>query len=287
MSIREKRSSTISERIFNLNDLERIAKALESKGDENKGATLAFSATCSDSSQFDSASSTLFGPSSSLQNKRVDQISMSLTWTDYGTYCTRVLSGEHFGRIQIELSSAHFYWSPIWNALRNKITIEGHDSTWVNGSLRELEELIGGCKRQISVIRDYRYLIIAILSIGLGRLLVPILIKSGIIAPKTSLDPTPPWVLWAMSTPLSATIFIHAIYLCIGLLGGLFLHLKLNALWPPIELQTGPQHFYPERIWRAVLVVILTSLLLSAFYDLIKFIFFVVTQSAVSAPPFS
>lgn len=264
MNIRETRELKIKERIFTLENVLQLAKLL---GDEklrvleDSSAELTFSASCTDNSSFSSQELTLFEKDSPLSRKRVQRI--ELEFRRYRRY-------EMISRIVIRLAHGNDSW-------RNDVTIVGTDSTWVNGTLRAIEETIESFSPQNTFLYQNKRPIRTVFSLGLGSLYM----WAILLVPTATPTDKPEWAIKLNvileAIPLSYFLFKYFIAFLMGWFPSQILYEKLKKWWPSVELQIGPEHALTEkqrRKWviNAVILGVL-PLVTALAYDLIKNLF--------------
>lgn len=261
MNIRETRELKIRERVITLENVLSLAKILEKERQRvsNEADTeLTFAVSCSDNSSFSSQELTLFEKDSPLSKKRVDRIQM-----EFRHYKTK-------SRIVIGLAHGNDSW-------RNDVTISGTDSTWVNGTLKAIEETIDSFSPQNTFLYQNEKVIRAVFSLGLGSLYMWV----ARLIPTTPSAETPGWAiklnLVLSAIPLGYYLFKYAMAFLIGWFPSEILYNKLKAWWPSIELQIGPEHTLTEkqrRKWIANAFILgVLPLATSVIYDFIKVFF--------------
>jgi hypothetical protein len=125
--ILEKRELVIKGRVLTLANVRILAGLIERESkalplNQGRTPTLTFSAETKDGSSFQSSDIDLFSDDSIVARKRVESISMGMS-----NYPTE-------SRIQIELQHGQGYFG-------NRASVGGTDSKWVNGIIKEIEEV--------------------------------------------------------------------------------------------------------------------------------------------------
>lgn len=258
MNIRETRELKIKERVITLENVLCLAKILENERQRvsDEAATeLTFTASCTDSSSFSSQEPALFEKDSPLSKKRVGHIQM-----EFRHYKT-------MSRITIGLAHGNGSW-------RNDVTISGTDSTWVNGTLKAIEETIDSFTPQNTFLYQNEKTLRIVFSLGLGSLYF----WMASLIPTAPSAEMPGWAiklnLVLSAIPLGYYLFKYAMAFLVGWLPSEILYNKLKDWWPSVELQIGPEHTLTEkqrRKWIASAFIFgVFPLATAVIYDLIK-----------------
>ncbi|MEY6433462.1 hypothetical protein ABC977_13735 [Thioalkalicoccus limnaeus] len=242
--IKESRKISISERVFGLSDIVRVARLFESelqalrdaeKLEYSNGSavSLKFVVEIVDGSQFESESIALFDNDAVVSERRVKRIEIELT--DYEAQKSARLSithGDYLGSL-------------------NELIVSGYDNTWVNGITRKLEQAIGGARTQSSFVKKYCEGLRLLLAFPLGYVVVYVVAKAFAF-----LAPTPEKGVaeneWALAHPELVMFLAWLLVFAFGYFPAELLVWKLRSLWPSIELQIGPEHSLLEmqrRLW--------------------------------------
>jgi hypothetical protein len=257
--IAESRKVRIQNRIITLADARRLASVLVAKYNETKAdgknARIKLSVTCVDESQFDSKSIDLFSDESVIASKRVSSIELS-----YSSYDSNqeILVSLHHGRSDYQ----------------NYVTISGLDSTWVNGTLKKLEEIISGFTPQNQFLTKYKQVLQFVFALGIGSLYFHFID----LIPVAPVEGKPEWATKLASAlkgfELLFLLLKYMLAFMVGIWPALYLMATLEKLWPSVEVQIGPEHTFVEkqrRAWMAgAFLVGIVPLLTSVAYDLIK-----------------
>jgi len=258
--ITESRKVRIQNRIITLADARRLASVLVAKYNETKGdgkdARIKLSVTCVDESQFDSKSIDLFSDESVIASKRVS--SVELRYSSYDSN-QEILISLHHGR----------------GDYRNYVSISGLDSTWVNGTLKKVEEIISGFTPQNQFLTKYKKVLEFVFALSIGSLYF-YLIDLIPVAPGEGKPPE--WAIKLASAlkgfELLFLLLKYMLAYITGIWPALYLMEQLEKLWPSVEVQIGPEHTFVEKQRRAwmtgAFLIGITPLLTSVGYDLIK-----------------
>lgn len=258
--ITESRNLRINDRIVTIADVRRLASVVIAKCEETrasgKNAHIKFSAICFDDSQFNSKDIELFSDHSVISSKRVSEIIINYISYDANQDISIALS--HGG-----------------GDYRNYVRISGADSTWVNGTLRMLEDIISGFKPQSRLFTEYKGIIEFVFALSIG--LMWIYLIDLIPIPPLKGDP-PEWTIKLASALKGFELLFYFLRYVLAYWVGIwpadYLMAKLKQLWPSIELQIGPEHTFIEKRRRAWLVttilVGMVPLLTSVVYDILK-----------------
>jgi hypothetical protein len=262
--IRESRLIRIQDCVIMTKDLHKLARLVDKEYTNRKSldenASVSFSATCDDQSVFESEDITLFDEESILSSKRVTSVKMK-----YNSYRTN-------SYLEIDIRHAKSSLIGPDNTFGNEITVRGTDTKWVNGTLRNLEEIIAGFKPQNTFFRRKRLVLAIIFSISIGAIIgrLLMLLVSLVKSPATSTASSSPLIQY----PIAVYILSYSIYGMLGIFPTLFLMDKFLSLWPTVEIQIGPAHKLIEkrrRIWISNVILFgLLPLLISLVYDILK-----------------
>lgn len=257
----ETRRFKILGRRVTLHNVLTVAKILERQratDSSDKYAETSFSARCTDDSAFRSQSSALFEASSTLSKKAVERIEL-----EYRNSAKT--------RISVDLAHGN-------SSSQNEILISGTDGIWVNGMLNELSETFESFSPQSNFIRRFRGPIMTVLAIGTGAAISWMLAHIIELVYTFPSGPPPAWAVNVSAIlehiPLGFYLLNYAFYWMTGLIPADLLYAKLEALWPSVELQIGPEHKQIERSRRktiaAVFVIGVAPLVVAAAYDVLK-----------------
>jgi hypothetical protein len=257
--IRESRSYRVHDVILGLHEIKKLAKVVDGEfGHANKGEVpredLSFVVSCDDGSLFSSEDPSLF-EQPIISSKRIHSIRMS-----YRNY-------PQHKSIAIDLRNGT-------RSRESTIEVTGTDSTWVNGTLRLLEDVMRDAKPQTNFFKKTSWLSTALLSMGLGYLIIHLLLLLPI--PVSKVQPTGGLAELIENSGVARFIFVYLIYYVIGLTPAAIISQFLDPkdLWPSVELQIGPAHKLTERKRRffllQVLILGILPLLRSAVYDVLR-----------------
>lgn len=258
--ITESRNLRVKDRIVTIADVRRLANFIAEKCEETrasgKNVHIKFSARCFDDSQFNSKDVELFSEQSIISSKRVSEIIINYSSYDANQDISIVLS---HGR----------------GDYQNYVRISGADSTWVNGTLRTLEEIISGFKPQSRLFTEYKGISEFVFALSIGTIYIYLID----LIPITPLKGEPPeWAIKLVSALKGFELLFYFLRYVLAYWVGIwpagYLMAKLEKLWPSIELQIGPEHTFIEkrrRAWIATtLLVGVVPLLTSLVYDILK-----------------
>lgn len=259
MAINESRKLKITERIFTRQNIESLAKVIANQAtlaQHSKDARILFSAYSRDNSTFSSKDLSLFDDESLIFVKDIERIRLK-----FNSYSAE-------SSIDIELTHGN-------SSYGNQVVVEGTDSHWVNGTLKQIEELIQSFSPQESFFIKYETAVQIILALGIGILYQRLLNFIPVSPPS---GPRPDWAI-RVNTLITAIPYGYKIVSYLpALVGGWFpakfAYSKLRNLWPLIELQIGPEHYQIEKSRRkafaAFIALGIAPILTSFAYDLIK-----------------
>lgn len=259
-----KRSKLIQNRTINKDNVQKLANALYAiyknwKKKEKKH--IQFILICDnekgeEETRFRCASPvTLFSTDSPINSKRILSLEMRF-YTDSDT--------------EIQITLTH---RPT-NDAQNKIIIDGTEANWVNGTMKDLEDIIDSFNPQNIFFRRYRLLVNFIFSISIGFILGSIALQMAMrLVPDYSASEFSQTVLMLQKYP----VVKYALFAFIGLIPSVIWTGKFVELWPKIEFQIGPEHKLTEkqrRKWVTTLFIVgIAPLLLQLFYDIARSFF--------------
>lgn len=261
MEINESRILNVEYKVVNLGDVRKLARVINEEyvnlKSAEKDARIRFSASCFDGSRFSSKDVALFDDASVLSTKRVQSI--SVTFSSYDT-------GE-----DIDIDLTHEDRSGSYS---NRIKVSGDNSTWVNGTLKRLEEVVESFTPQNTFLVRYRYIVNTILALGIGTMYFWVVS----LFPSEPSENPPAWAK-RMGEFLDQApflyYFIKYLVACgMGWFPALMLLDKLKTFWPTLEIQIGPEHTLIEKQRRAwvlgAILIGVVPLVTSFIYDVLK-----------------
>jgi len=242
MEISEIRAIDVKNCIVTLGNARSLAKNIEdicrNTSEDNKWKFRIF-IYCKGKTSFQCEDSSIFEEDSILSNKRVTHI--------------KIEAKGQLARIEIELTHG--------DGIDNKVLVQGVDSTWVNGTLRKIEESIGSFQPQSVIIKKYQWVALPSVAVGIGVLFM-LLVEHLPIEHSTG------------QSSHTSLLLKYIVAFVLGIGPASFLYEKLKSLWPSIELQIGPDHTFIEKNRRSymalIFVVGIAPLLTSLLYDLMK-----------------
>lgn len=269
--IAESRLIHIQDKIISIKDLKKLAdfvfKEFKHIKKSDDYANIRFSATCDDKSIFSSEHPSIFDENSRLSTKHV--ISATITLDSYKPDVKRI-------SIRIEHSSDNLFLRSLFD---NRIEVEGKNSNWVNGTLKNLEEMIDSFTPQNTFVRRHKVLLSILFALSIGTVISKILL---LLVSNVPPSPEPPTGLAYLLIqflekypyPIFSYVIIYIFNLIWGIVPAIYLVSKLQALYPSVELQIGPEHKYIEKTRRQWIInsflAGILPLILSLLYDIIK-----------------
>lgn len=243
---REKRRLIFSKKIITPETIRNISRIIAREVDliaskENERPLIVYSVDSVDNSSYESQTASIFNEGDILDRKIISRINIRLNTKDNSR--------------SIEVQFKHI--DDLENNTENYILISGDDPTWVNGLLAQFNEILSLTENQANYKSSVEFLVfitLLTLNIFYYRLFYSEIdkIKSQVLETIFLLGPPILWLLYAQ-TKLSNI---------------------LKALWPDIELRTGPNHLQKGRQNKTKLAWIVSSLIvpivLGAIYDFIK-----------------
>lgn len=241
--IREKRKVTFSFKRINAVVIRKLSELIENQATElrvnQSEYYLLYSMDASDSTSFESTSNEIFREQSLMDDKVLQKVVM------------RFYALDHSRNIEIQ----------IIHSVKNEnsdnfISVSGDDSTWVNGILQRLSEIVSGAEEQSRVNSRYGgYLMfgfLVLVNVEFYRLFFNYLNAMGGWLSVIAILGFPP-----------ASIFFAT-----------WISNELDRIYPAIELQTGALHMQVQQKKRKSLqwwaVTIIIPLLLALLYDILK-----------------
>jgi len=195
----------------------------------------------------------IFGDDSPVNYKKAEQISMFY----------QDMTSERI--IQIRLSHSQYEYGN-----DNSILIEGNDSNWVNGTLKQLEEMVDSFVPQNMFFRKYGSLtgviIVILLSLFTRTLIDRVLIIANPNFPLFGVD----------NISIESFALQVMLYLFVSLIWFYpFLNIwkKIMAFYPVVELQIAPNHKLTEKKRRELfgnfLVVVFIPIILQIIFEIV------------------
>ncbi|MGB8170372.1 MAG: hypothetical protein WCF18_22910 [Chthoniobacteraceae bacterium] len=169
---------------------------------------------------------------------------------------------------RIAVALAHGSFPSVYT---NVFDITGDDESWVNDIYARSESWIAALPRQFSMFRRWTGVLTNALAIPFGflisKVVVWIMLLLGTIKTTSESQSLTPMVIVTYAAFVWLFGSIPA-QICIW---------KLRDLWPPIELNIGPNHHLPHlakrRKWNIFALVVILPVLGNFFYDLAKMLF--------------
>ena len=263
--IKESRLLNIHDKIINAADLYRLAKAvhteyLEQEGDDH--ILVEFSATCDDSSVFESKSPDIFSQESVLISKRI--ISVSMKFSSYTKDC--------YLDIDISHGDSRSYYG-------NRVKVSGTDTKWVNGTIKLIEEIIVSFTPQHTFTKKYKSLIELTFALSIGAIIMRLLILILSSVPEATSSSADSSTLNRLveKFPIIGYMISYFMFWFIGWFPASSLMSKLEILWPSVEIQAGPEHKLLEkkrRLWMTNAIIIgVIPIVLQVLYDIARNLF--------------
>jgi len=213
-NIREKRKINFNYKVVNLNLIRSIAAVIEKQvehlpKDELKNSIIIYSVDATDNSSYESQNPDIFG--TLIEQKVIHKVTMR--------FSTPNLSKN------IEVQFVHTYEAKNNDSF---LLISGDDNNWVNGVLAQFMDCMNLAKKQYLFPDVTTWLVVILFWIfsyvSYQRVYYRFLMEKN-----------------------SDMLEVVEFFLFIGILGaGLYLGRILANTWPPVELQTGPQHLHHD-----------------------------------------
>jgi len=266
--MKQTRTIKISDRVFTLEDLQRIAAILEKQSSlarkSDHQATSEYSIMFADGTTHQSDSADLFSDHSSLAPARPVAIRMSFHNFKLGRH--------------ISLSLDHGD-----SSFGNGAVVSAEEPEWLSQNFLAIKETIEKVRPQVVWLKQHHTLLLNLIALGigsfgiwmvdmLGQILTQAIDLSEVIKP---FPKDSPW----HRILLEAGPFLYAMkwvwYWACGCFWGAFaVRTWLLSLWPSIEFDFGLPHLKTERMKRKRLAVVGTlvvvPILRSLIYDLMK-----------------
>lgn len=237
--IREKRRLTFNFKRITPKIVRNLSSILEQEVKEasDKNEYYILYSVDTQKSSYESQSTIIFNEDQTIENQIVKKINMRFYTLDYSK--------------NIEIQIVHSLKD---EKFENFIMVSGDESTWVNGILGRLSDILNDAENQSKFYFQYGGLVLFAV-----------------------------WLLFIIECfrlftfdKINSTL---AQFLMLGIpltmmLGAFKLHDYLEKVWPSIELQTGPNHFQFASQKRSkikwLMATILIPILLAVLYDVIK-----------------
>nr|WP_321228672.1 hypothetical protein [uncultured Psychroserpens sp.] len=258
MEISETRTYKIKGKIFrskNIRSLfKNVQKIIDKNDDKSIGIYQKYSVRASDGSRYTSESNGIFKKGGIIDQKQIDAINFNYQDSKSG--------------ISIEINISHS--NSDWN---NEFQVVGKDSTWVNGVVKQISEIIDSCESQKQWPNKYSIFIKALFSISLGVfsgyvvLWLIVLLKteeSSNVASETS---------WSLQTFLSVFLFF-GFFTMLSIIPSDIFYKKVKNLYKDVELQLGKDYQQLEKSKRRKINTIFTLVILPAIFMILQDIIF-------------
>ncbi|MGN6646846.1 MAG: hypothetical protein ACTHJT_09995 [Cytophaga sp.] len=243
--IKEKRKLYLNEKIISSKNIRQLAAVFDNAAKElsnsNDDLYIIYSLDAEDNSSYESESIEIFAENGLIDNKTIKKINMSL------------ISFKQSYKIELQFTHS------IENKdLENYIWVSGNDTIWVNGILKQFEDIVNQSEPQIG--SKKRSLLVIITTFIIGFLCLRYFVLFG---PYFSRKDTNTLVsLFGVLGPLILffTLFIKSLD---------FIH----EGFPNIELKTGEEYLQKARKRKILILGIITSIIsitASYIFDFIK-----------------
>lgn len=266
MSIVESRNIEINNKIIKLEDVHAVTSLLEAINNEvcnrHERSNFSYEVTCEDGSEYSGKISSIFDKDSSVLLKRVTSISLS-TYIYIGTG----YSYDDYATIKINIEHNRYC----------RIKISGVDGTFVNGSLRRIENVFNSFEPQPVFHIKHKRLIRNIFALGIGSIFFYALSFLPQPPHEDPLKSTNPYIYWLgllTNTYYGAFLLKYFFLWSLGFIPADIIYARLSKLWPNIEIQIGPKHLYIESRSRKIIFGLMTLIAIpfcvNLFYDIAK-----------------
>jgi len=263
--VEEVRTLRLDWKIVTSRDLQRIAAAIERTStqdqadDVNARAELSFRIKCEDGSAYKSHSSAVFLDDSAASAKRLTSVSM------YYSLWRSSAGSSSWNSKEVDVRIYH------GDSASSEISISGTERVWVNGFMAEIRDAVDAMQPQDMFLQRRRNLILVTSSV-----LVAFAVLGLMMALFSSAE-----VERTRLTSAAGILELGALFA--GTLGAAWgaislLLIRLNKLFPRVELQVGPEHTLVEehnrrrlaKIFAELVLPIVPGVIVSALFLLIK-----------------
>lgn len=246
----KKISRPINQKIFNKNDLLRLSNFIfhEYKKSKSEHKKFNISINCENNESYEFANNNLMKDESVLDFKRI--LHLNFSFIDY----------RNNKKINISISQGNSDWN-------NNYIVEGDMEDWVNSTNQKLQDILASIKPQNTIFMKSKKILFHILSITFGvlfvKVLVILLVKFDYKSDNTDLSN--PFIFLIDKLVNTFPFFKDILAILISWTVGAFLLFPfwnkiekyLEALWPSIEFDFGPEHKrYSKNKRKAIAVII-------------------------------
>jgi len=244
----ETRHVKISNVVITSDDIRALAtivdNASKEKINDKSYYSYSFGAKAFDDSEYESTSCDVFRKGGVLETKRIQEV--NIYFSEHSTN----------SRMNIRITHGDS------RSMSNEITVSGTDSTWVNGVMRQFEDIINNLEKQKTWPKQFYWVIVIILALGIGRI-ISFLLFDVIFVHSIRREPATPFIGWIV-------VFLF-IFLPASLLSD-----KIVKLWPSIEIRAGKDYAQIEKRKRYRLWILMSlgiiPILISIITEIIKLV---------------
>lgn len=229
-------------KVFTPDDIRRLCRVAEAAGKErNPDAQLRVTLTGTEDDRYEGTLASLIEPDDYLVNRRILEVEAAFTLTH--------------SRIDIDLVQGKGVWS--WES--SSFTVQGNDPTWVNGTIRRIEQELERARKQVIWPMWSRVLGIVMVTAAIwaGMWLLTDAIYNAEPERPTLADRVDSDAYYPVT---AATLRMFAI--AAGWIPGLALIGWLVGQWPNVELQTGQDFMSKERRTRRAMLAVAGAIVL-------------------------
>ncbi len=265
-SLRETRRLDFTDKIIGIIELRKLANTLvieaQKVEEDNLRTALEFKVRSAEGAFYESNHASIFDNDSNALLSRVNNVKMSLDAVNKESF-----EREMSIRIEINETTSNplIYYS-------NRIVVSGLRSTWVNGQINIFEQILRAFPPQARFIK----LLFGRFSFVAGAIVVASVYYLGFIILNWLFSLLPSSIdLSSLSFILSVPkvvrdVLYFAAFLFNAQVTGKLISLRVNDLWPSVELQVGPDHLLIQKQRRAFLVKFGASVLLPVVFLIIE-----------------
>jgi len=269
--MKQTRKIVIKNRVFSLDDLQRIGKVLKKQQDLARKSD----------HHTDTSFQIEFSDNTSIESDNIDVLSEDFVRRPGRPVQVRFSFHNYTLHRRIEFSLSHGEAE-----FGNDALISGEEQNWVSENFLALKEAIDSVKPQSFWFRRHPALLLHLIALGIGSLaqfsidilMTALISHTGLEHVIIPLEPNSPWRVFLQSIVPVLYVLLWVWRWLLGLMCGAFgIRAWLLSLWPNIEFGFGAEHLNIEKTQRARLVAVLSLMVIpivtSVIYDILKFAF--------------
>ena len=265
MEISETRTYKIKSKIFRSKNVRTLFKNVEkiirkkiNESDKNEkkpiGLYHKYSIKAFDGSRYTSESNEILKKDGLIDQKQIESISFNYWEPKYG--------------ISIEINLAHT--DGTWS---NEFQVVGKDTTWVNGVVQQLSEIIDNCESQKEWPKKYSFFIKSLFAICIGIFSGYVVLWLIVLLRTEETPNVDNGTVWNIQA-IFRTFLYFGFFVMLSIIPSDILYKKINELYKNVELQLGKDYQQIEKIKRRKINTIFTLVIIPAVFMVLQDIIF-------------